>query len=631
MTKKIAAAALALTLAFGAGTPLAENIGFSTVIQAEAYTGSNIGDGNYDVCSQPVYSYLTEAGENGYMRVQSAVSGLSGSNNLLIEYYDKDFRIQTQKQIQTKLPIFGAFLKADGYYYILSGQNNKSESSSVEVFNIAKYDKDWNLIGSCGLSDANTVIPFDAGSARMTYANGYLLIRTSHKMYRTPDGLNHQANVTIQVDTKKMAVTDSYTGIMNSSFGYVSHSFNQFIKTDGKNIVAVDHGDGYPRAICLIKYNTDFTTGKFVPGRSCTVYNMLNISGDIGNNYTGAAVGGFEISDSNYIVVGSSRDQNYDHYERTKNIFVSTVSRDPDKASKQGVKLNFLTKYATGAGNAGNPQLVKIDGKHFILLWEQEETRAHEKEAYAAKLDENGNLVGSVTKIDADLSDCQPIVKNGKAVWYTYYNDDVSFYELDSSTLAVKETFNNPVLKTATTGYTSDTSSVTISWNRQDNANGYRIYRYNSSTKKWVNIKTITNNSTSSYKDSGLKSGTVYKYKVKAYKKRNGKTYWGDASDTLAAATTPSKVKITKATKSSSAVRLYWDKVACTGYKIQQLDEATGEWKTVKLAGASATNYKITGLKSDTAYKFRIQAYKTAGSQKAFSVWSATKKATTKK
>ena len=61
----------------------------------------------------------------------------------------------------------------------------------------------------------------------------------------------------IEVDTASMKVTDSYTDISNISQGYVSHSFNQFIDLDGNQIVAVDHGDAYPRSVVLTKYDTD--------------------------------------------------------------------------------------------------------------------------------------------------------------------------------------------------------------------------------------------------------------------------------------------------------------------------------------------------------------------------------------
>ena len=82
-------------------------------------------------------------------------------------------------------------------------------------------------------------------------------------MYRADDGYNHQANVTIQLDMSTMKITDSFTDVLNNNYGYVSHSFNQFIKIDSDKIVAVDHGDAYPRSIVLTKYKTSVSSGKF--------------------------------------------------------------------------------------------------------------------------------------------------------------------------------------------------------------------------------------------------------------------------------------------------------------------------------------------------------------------------------
>lgn len=107
-------------------------------------------------------------------------------------------------------------------------------------------------------------------------------VRTSHQMYLSSDGLRHQANVTIQFDENKLVITDSYTDVMNSKYGYVSHSFNQFIKTEGNHLVAVDHGDAYPRSIVLTEYQTDFTNGQFISNMNywknpCKSTDLLNL------------------------------------------------------------------------------------------------------------------------------------------------------------------------------------------------------------------------------------------------------------------------------------------------------------------------------------------------------------------
>lgn len=122
----------------------------------------------------------------------------------------------------------------------------------------------------------------------------YLLIRTGRVMY---DG--HQSNITFQLDMDTMKITDSYTDATNITAGYVTHSFNQFIKVENGHIIAVDHGDCYPRSIVLTKYNSDLSSGRF-SGR-CTSADVLKFAGTImSGNATGGSAGGFEISDSSY-------------------------------------------------------------------------------------------------------------------------------------------------------------------------------------------------------------------------------------------------------------------------------------------------------------------------------------------
>ena len=83
---------------------------------------------------------------------------------------------------------------------------------------------------------------------------------------------------------------------MNTNYGYVSHSFNQFIQVDNGTLVGSDHGDAYPRKLVVLKYPTDISKGEFVPlyGNKCAEYTMLSMPGLIGENYTGVSQGGFE-------------------------------------------------------------------------------------------------------------------------------------------------------------------------------------------------------------------------------------------------------------------------------------------------------------------------------------------------
>ena len=419
MLSIVLSGAMAVSTAVSAGS-------FSAfaVAQCVAYSGSNVNDQDYVQWSDTVKSYLTVCDNGNYMRVQSgAIEG-----KLLVEYYSSDFEPLSTKLIDNELPIFGAFYDSSDNYYVLSGQENPKQNDSLEVFRITKYDKNWNKIKSCGLYGANTTVPFDAGSARMTHSGDHLLVRTCHKMYKSSDGNNHQANVTIEVDMPSMTITDSYTGVMNVDYGYVSHSFNQFIKTDGNHIVALDHGDAHPRSAVLVKYNSDFTTGKFFPSYFEQVSNIDVVTYPeytAGHyNYTGAAIGGFDVSSSSYIVAQSTVDLDYINTSETRNVYVSAVSKDLSTN-----KLNKITSYAEGTDSASAPQLVKINNNSFLLLW------ARDTKVSCVKLNADGTVNGSIHTFEGSLSDCQPAIKNGRAVWYVYDKNNVTFNSLNLSNL----------------------------------------------------------------------------------------------------------------------------------------------------------------------------------------------------
>ena len=419
MLSIVLSGAMAVSTAVSAGS-------FSAfaVAQCVAYSGSNVNAQDYVQWSDTVKSYLTVCDNGNYMRVQSgAIEG-----KLLVEYYSSDFEPLSTKLIDNELPIFGAFYDSGNNYYVLSGQENPKQNDSLEVFRITKYDKNWNKIKSCGLYGANTTVPFDAGSARMTHSGDHLLVRTCHEMYKSSDGNNHQSNVTIEVDMPSMTITDSYTGIMNVDYGYVSHSFNQFIKTDGNHIVALDHGDAHPRSAVLVKYNSDFTTGKFFPSYFEQVSNIDVVTYPeytAGHyNYTGAAIGGFDVSSSSYIVAQSTVDLDYINTSKTRNVYVSAVSKDLSTN-----KLNKITSYAEGTDSASAPQLVKINDNSFLLLW------VRDTKVSCVKLNADGTVNGSIHTFEGSLSDCQPVIKNGRAVWYVYDKNNVTFNSLNLSNL----------------------------------------------------------------------------------------------------------------------------------------------------------------------------------------------------
>lgn len=419
----------------------ADDLKYSSKSVNTSYSGNNIGANNYIwFWAENTNSYL-EKTDNGYMCVQSNAV----SNKILVEYFDDNFKALSNKLINYELPKFGAFYATESNYYILSGQDNPNDSDSVEVFRVTKYDKDWNRLSAVSMYGENTSEPFGAGSARITHSGKYMLIRTCHGMYKSNDGYKHQANVTIEINTDTMTVTDKYTDVMNTNLGYVSHSFNQFIQLDGNNVVGLDHGDANPRSVALLKYSVDITSGKFVPdyfNNPCTVVDMLPISGTPGDNNTGVQVGGFELSDSSYIVAGTTTDQSNVN-STVRNIFISSV----DRALNTNPVITKITNYSENSASACNPHLVKIDGDSFMLLWQRD---GESGKTYYTLLDARGRQTGDIKTISADLSDCQPIFVDGALVWYTWNSTTVTFNKFSVARPCVHGNIT-PVGETAST------------------------------------------------------------------------------------------------------------------------------------------------------------------------------------
>jgi hypothetical protein len=372
------------------------------------YTGSNVNGQNYSRWSSTVKSYLTQSDSLTLMRVQG-----NASTGVLVEYYDLSYNLKSSRVISKELPIFGGFYETDSYYYIISGQENPTQSNTAEVVRVTKYNKSWGKISTASLTDCNTVVPFDAGSLRVTQSGDSLIIRTSHEMYTSADGLNHQSNMTFQVNTSTspMTITDKQYTVYNISTGYVSHSFNQFVDLEGNKLIAVDHGDAYPRSIVLVKYSQDVSSGKF--NSSCTNTNILTFPGTIGNNTTGATVGAFEIAGSNYLIAGNSVVQDSTNTSRTtRNVFVASVSK-----STSAVTMNWITSFSEGTTSTTTPQMIKIATDSYVLLWSQGST------VYYTQINGSGAKVGSIYSFSGALSDCVPVIVSGKIIWYTWSNE----------------------------------------------------------------------------------------------------------------------------------------------------------------------------------------------------------------
>ena len=80
----------------------------------------------------------------------------------------------------------------------------------------------------------------------------------------------------------------------------------------------------------------------------------------------------------------------------------------------------------------------------------------------------------------------------------------------------------------------TDDGKITITIKKTDNASGYRIYVKKPGSSKYAKLKTISKNGKKvrTYTFETTDEGT-YSFKVKAYKKVDGKKVWGSASKSV--------------------------------------------------------------------------------------------------
>ena len=388
---------------------------------------SNLHKNNYTYYwAQVMDSYLVHHQDGSFTRIQYA------NGMVYIEEYDSDFMLVSGKTLQGELPRFGGFYNDGSHYYLVFGQDNPEEDDNQEVIRVIKYTHQWKRVGDAPVYGANTTVPFDAGSLRMVASGGALYIRTSHEMYQSDDGYNHQSCMTIKVDTEGMMVEDIAYEVQNSSAGYISHSFNQFIKVDEGNLITLDHGDAHPRSAVLSKYNGD----RLGIWNSVTTVNTLKYAGNVGANNTNATLGGFEISNTAYLTAGSSGSQDGISQQTNKNIYITVTPKT--NFTDEGTTLIWLTDYADSNFTCSNPQLVEISKDRYLVLWEEHTAEKGNYIKYVF-IDGKGELIGEVYEGNAQLSDCQPIYDGTNVVWYVTDGAELKFYTIHAENGDFKE------------------------------------------------------------------------------------------------------------------------------------------------------------------------------------------------
>lgn len=169
------------------------------------------------------------------------------------------------------------------------------------------------------------------------------------------------------------------------------------------------------------------------------------------------------------------------------------------------------------------------------------------------------------------------------------------------------------------TGYA--VNNVPLKWAKVKGADGYEILRKDMTTGKLKKVGTTKN---TTYKVTGLKSGSTYKYGVRAYTVVNGKKVYGDVSvvRTTITRTMAPKIKVTPGKKK---VSVSWNEIRGTdGYEVFISTRKYINYTTMSALKNNVTRCSKSGLTSGKKYYIRVKSYKiNAGGKKIYSASSS--------
>ena len=307
---------------------------------------------------------------------------------------------------------------------------------------------------------------------------------------------------------------------------------------------------------------------------------------------------------------------------RKAGLSASTVYKFRVKAYKMSGKTAVYGAYSATVAASTNPSVMtgaKLGGRAADALRINWSKNAN-ADGYIVEMYQ-GNKWVRVAKI---TSNATTTYRASGLSASTVYKFRVRAYKMSGSTAlygnysaTVAARTNPSVIKGAKLGGRA-ADALRINWSKNASADGYIVEMYQGN--KWVRVAKITSNATTTYRASGLKASTVYKFRVRAYKMSGKTALYGNYSATVTARTNPSVMTGVKiAGKAKDALRVDWTKNASAqGYIVEMYKG--GKWvRVAKITNGNTTTFRNAGLAKNTAYKFRVCAYYMSGKTALYS------------
>lgn len=165
------------------------------------------------------------------------------------------------------------------------------------------------------------------------------------------------------------------------------------------------------------------------------------------------------------------------------------------------------------------------------------------------------------------------------------------------------------------------TTQINPSWNNVNGETSYNLEWKEGAGGTWSAPVSIGQN-VISYPHTGLNSGSVYYYRIKATSSGGESAYSNEVSQTTVLMP-PTLNTLTGVT--AAKIDLSWNNISGnTGYKVERSTDNT-LWTVIAAnAGQDVTTYSSTGLTAGTLYYYRVRALNSAGESQPSNVQSAT-------
>ncbi len=235
--------------------------------------------------------------------------------------------------------------------------------------------------------------------------------------------------------------------------------------------------------------------------------------------------------------------------------------------------------------------------------------RLERKLGTGAEWVEIGQLsAGTTTFLDTGLTPNRSYSYRVRA----FNNTGVSGYS-SPTTSQTPEILPLPPMNLSAISDPQSNSVIQLTWHdMSNNETGFKVERSLDSVANWVQISQPL---MSTYRDSGLVSGTKYYYRVRAYNSVGNSPF-----SNIASATTPEVLpnqpdSLIAQTLNSSSIQIRWADRSHNelGFKLERKLSTAPNWLEIVSLPANVKTYNDTGLVQNTTYNYRIRSYNSIG------------------